>query len=81
MIRRVDFSRTGDPMKVIDTTMEYFNSTPMEAEMQDLAADVLATIKLADPMRPSGMDAVKLGWMLSERAKGNHPKNVSHDII
>lgn len=72
MIRRVDFSRTGDPMKVIDTTMEYFNSTLMEAEMQDLAADVLATIKLADPMRPSGMDAVKLGWMLAERTKENH---------
>ena len=52
--------------------MEYFNSTPMEAEMQDLATDVLATIKLADPMRPSGMDAVKLGWMLAERTKENH---------
>ena len=73
MIRRVDFSRTGDPMKVIDTTMEYFNSTPMEADMADLAADVLATIKLADPMRPSGMDAVKLGWMLAERTKGDRP--------
>ena len=40
--------------------------------MQDLATDVLATIKLADPMRPSGMDAVKLGWMLAERTKENH---------
>ena len=69
MIRRVDFSRTGDPIKVIDTTMEYFNSAPIEAEMQDLATDVLATIKLADPMRPSGMDAVKLGWMLAQKAK------------
>lgn len=69
MIRRVDFSRTGDPIKVIDTTMEYFNSTPIETEMQDLVTDVLATIKLADPMRPSGMDAVKLGWMLAQKAK------------
>ena len=73
LIKRVDFSRTGDPIKVIDTTMEYFNSTPMEADMADLAADVLATIKLADPMRPSGMDAVKLGWMLAERTKGDRP--------
>ena len=69
MLKKVDFSRTGDPIKVIDTTMEYFNSTPMEAERQDLATDVLATIKLADPMRPSGMDAVKLGWMLAQKAK------------
>ena len=69
MLKKVDFSRTGDPIKVIDTTMEYFNSTPMEAEMQDLATDVLATIKLADPMRPSGMDAVKLGWRLAQKAK------------
>lgn len=69
MIRRVDFSRTGDPIKVIDATMEYFNSTPMEANMEDLAADVLATIKLADPMRPSGMDAVKLGWMLAQKTE------------
>ena len=73
MIKRVDFSRTGDPIKVIDTTMEYFNTTPMEADVADLAADVLATIKLADPMRPSGMDAVKLGWMLAERTKGDRP--------
>ena len=73
LIKRVDFSRTGDPIKVIDTTMEYFNSTPMEADMADLAADVLATIKLADPMRPSGMDAVKLGWILAERTKGDRP--------
>lgn len=49
--------------------MEYFNSAPIEADMEDLAADVLATIKLADPMRPSGMDAVKLGWMLAQKAK------------
>ena len=73
MLKKVDFSRTGDPTKVIDTTMEYFNSTPMEADMADLAADVLATIKLADQMRPSGMDAVKLGWMLAERTKWDRP--------
>lgn len=69
MLKKVDFSRTGDPIKVIDITMEYFNSTPIETEMQDLATDVLATIKLADPMRSSGMDAVKLGWMLAQKAK------------
>lgn len=69
MLKKVDFSRTGDPIKVIDTTMEYFNSAPIEADIEDLAADVLATIKLDDPMRPSGIDAVKLGWMLAQKTK------------
>ena len=69
MLKKVDFSRTGDPIKVIDTTMEYFNSAPIEADIEDLAADVLATSKLDDPMRPSGIDAVKLGWMLAQKTK------------
>ena len=81
MIKKIDFSSTGDMGKVLEAVQELCEFQALEEGVERLARDVFSTMRINDPMRPSGMDAVKLGWMLSERAKGNRPKNVSHDTI
>lgn len=71
MIKKIDFSSTGDMDKVLEAVQELCEFQALEEDVECLARDVFSTMRINVPMRPTFLDAVRLGWMLSERAKGN----------
>ena len=73
MTKRIDFSSTNDMERVVEAAESLGAFPDLEDDVERLARDVFKTMRLNDPMRPTFLDAVKLGWMLAERTKGDHP--------
>lgn len=73
MTKRVDFSSTNDMERVVEAAESLGAFPDLEDDVERLARDVFKTMRLNDPMRPTFLDAVKLGWMLAERTKGDRP--------
>lgn len=73
MIKRIDFSSTNDMERVVEAAESLGAFPDLEDDVERLARDVFKTMRLNDPMRPTFLDAVKLGWMLAERTKGDRP--------
>ena len=73
MLKKVDFSRTGDVDKVLDTVKALGGAPELDEDLVDLAVDILNTVKLNDPLGPSLLGAVRLGVMLASIPKGGDP--------
>lgn len=71
MLKKVDFSRTGDVDKVLDTVKALGDAPELDEDLVDLAVDILNTVKLNDPLGPSLLGAVRLGVMLASIPKGS----------
>ena len=59
MIKKVDFSRTGDCQKVLDFVLAL--DVPMCEEHQRLAVDAINTLKLNNPQGVDALDYVRIG--------------------
>ncbi len=65
MIRKVDFSRTGDCKKVLDFVFSL--DFQMCDERERLATDSINTLKLnSSPQGPNPLDYVKIGLALAD---------------
>ena len=63
MIKKVDFSRTGDCQKVLNFVLSL--DIPMCDEHERLATDAVNTLRLnSTPQGPSPMDYVRIGLAL-----------------
>lgn len=63
MIKKVDFTRTGDCQKVLDLVLSL--DFPMCDEQEQLATDAVNTLRLnSSPQGPSLMDYVRVGLAL-----------------
>ena len=63
MIRKIDFSRTGDCKKVMDFIMQL--DRPLSEEHERLAVDVVNTLRLNTPTGPDALDLVRVGVALT----------------
>ena len=75
MTRRVDFSSTNDMERVVEAAESLGAFPDLEDDVERLARDVFKTMRLNDPMRPTFLDAVKLGWMLAQKKE----RMIHHD--
>lgn len=63
MVKKVDFTRTGDCQKVLDFVLSL--DCPMCDEQERLATDAVNTLRLnSTPQGPSPMDYVRIGLAL-----------------
>ena len=62
MIKKVDFTRTGDCQKVLNFVLSL--NVPMCEEHQRLAADAINTLKLNNPQGVDALDYVRIGLAL-----------------
>lgn len=69
MIKKIDFSSTGDMGKVLEAVQELCEFQALEEGVERLARDVFSTMQINDPMRPTFLDAVRLGWMLAQKTE------------
>lgn len=69
MIKKIDFSSTGDMGKVLEAVQELCEFQALEEDVECLARDVFSTMRINDPMRPTFLDAVRLGWMLAQKTE------------
>lgn len=59
MIKKIDFTRTGDCQKVMDFVQSL--DVPMREDHQRLAADAINTLKLNNPQGVDALDYVRIG--------------------
>lgn len=69
MTKRIDFSSTNDMERVVEAAESLGAFPDLEDDVERLARDVFKTMRLNDPMRPTFLDAVKLGWMLAQKTE------------
>ena len=69
---RLDFknaSVTAVMDKVLEAVQELCEFQALEEDVECLARDVFSTMRINDPMRPTFLDAVRLGWMLAQKTE------------
>lgn len=65
MIKKVDFTRTGDCQKVLDFVLSL--DCPMCDEQERLSTDAINTLKLnSSPQGPNPLDYVRIGLALAD---------------
>ena len=65
-MNKVDFTRTGDPQKVLDFIRSVDSKGKIMEDQERLATDAIKTIQLNSPHGITLMDAVQIGVALTK---------------